>query len=99
MNLRVRIHLPLVVPTDDSGDEQKEVKCGIRVGAVTKRWTQGKAMVLDDSFEHEVWNDTDQQRVLLLVDIWHPDVTKQERQDIVGTFEHAQQQGWWSNSS
>jgi hypothetical protein len=53
MNLRVRIHLPLVVPTDDSGDEQKEVKCGIRVGAVTKRWTQGKAMVLDDSFEHE----------------------------------------------
>jgi aspartate beta-hydroxylase len=104
MNLRVRIHLPLIVPTSttstttDDG-ETKEVECGIRVGPVTKRWTEGKAMVLDDSFQHEVWNDTDEQRVVLLVDIWHPDVTQQERKDIVETFEHAQQQGWWSNSS
>jgi hypothetical protein len=63
MNLRVRIHLPLVVPKEDTADE---VKCGIRVGPVTKRWTEGKAMVLDDAFEHEVWNETDQNRVLLL---------------------------------
>jgi hypothetical protein len=102
MNLRVRIHLPLVVPaastTTDDG-ETKEVECGMRVGPVTKRWTEGKAMVFDDSFDHEVWNDTNEQRVLLLVDIWHPDVTQQERKDITATFEHAQQQGWWSNSS
>ena len=28
-------------------------------------------MVFDDSYEHEVWNKTEEERVLLLVDFWH----------------------------
>lgn len=99
MNFRLRVHLPIVVPPEEPIDNVKEIQCGIRVGPVTKRWTAGKAMVLDDAYEHEVWNETNENRALLLVDLWHPDVTKQERSDIVATFEHAQQKGWWSNSS
>lgn len=92
MNLRLRVHLPLIVPAAAAATE-----CGIRVGPLTRPWCTDKALVLDDAYEHEVWNDTAEQRVLLLVDLWHPDVTMQERQDIVELFQHAQKQGWWSN--
>jgi len=85
MNFRLRIHLPLVVPPN---------KCGIRVGPMTQEWNKGQAMVLDDSYEHQVWNDSDQTRVLLLVDIWHPDVKISERDEILRMFQHAQDQGW-----
>jgi len=94
MNLRLRIHLPLIVPSEDESDE---IQCGIRVGPTARQWTTGKALVLDDAYQHEVWNNTNKQRVLLLVDIWHPDVTMQERQDVVELFQHAHEQGWWSS--
>ena len=32
----------------------------------------------DDAYEHEVWNDTPQARVVLCVDIWHPDFSEAE---------------------
>merc|ERR1712072_71489 len=38
----------------------------------------GKVLVLDDSFEHEVWNDSDQSRSVLIVDLWHPDFSDKE---------------------
>ena len=74
-------------------------RCGIRVGQQVQTWTRGKALVLDDSYEHEVWNDTDQTRVLLLLDMWHPDISIQERKDIVGMFRHAKEQGWYDSPS
>jgi aspartyl/asparaginyl beta-hydroxylase (cupin superfamily) len=51
INLRLRIHLPLIIPTGNG-------KCGIRVGSQQRSWMNGKALVLDDSYEHEVWNYT-----------------------------------------
>ena len=45
--------------------------------------------MLDDSFEHEVWNDTPHARVLLLVDLWHPDVAAVEREEIRQMFGEA----------
>ena len=44
VNYRVRLHLGLQVPAD----------CAIRVGEETRTWEEGKVLVLDDSFEHEV---------------------------------------------
>lgn len=99
MNFRVRVHLPLIVPEEEDAGSDEEIQCGIRVGPVTRRWKTDKALVLDDAYDHEVWNETKENRVLLLVDLWHPDVSKQERRDIVATFDLAQQKGWWSNSS
>ena len=98
MNLRLRVHLPLQVPTDNNnktGQNDRPV-CGIRVGTVIREWTEGRAMVLDDCFEHEVWNDTDKPRVLLLVDLWHPDVTASEKEEIRNMFRDASEKGWLS---
>jgi Aspartyl/Asparaginyl beta-hydroxylase len=95
MNFRLRIHLPLSVPLS-APDATERPTCGMRVGNVVREWTKGKSLVLDDSFEHEVWNDTAERRVLLLVDVWHPDVTLQERQEIIAMFQDAKEKGWLS---
>lgn len=68
-NLRLRCHLALEVPDGD---------CAIRVGNETRRWEVGRCLVFDDVFEHEAWNDTGDDRIVLIVDLWHPDLTPTE---------------------
>jgi aspartyl/asparaginyl beta-hydroxylase (cupin superfamily) len=68
VNTRLTCHLGLVVPEDAS----------IRVGTNMVRWQEGKCLVFDDSFEHEVWNNSEKERVVLLIQFWHPDLTKDE---------------------
>jgi beta-hydroxylase len=46
--------------------------CAIRVGSETRHWQEGRVMIFDDTFEHEAWNRTDNQRVVLFVDIMRP---------------------------
>ena len=65
-NLRLTAHLGIVVPTSNNG------RCHIRVGTQWHTWQAGKILLFDDSFEHEVRNDTDQERVVLLMRVWHP---------------------------
>jgi aspartyl/asparaginyl beta-hydroxylase (cupin superfamily) len=49
------------------------------VGDQVHHWEEGKCIVFDDTFEHEVWNRTDEERLVLLIDLWHPDLTQLER--------------------
>lgn len=67
-NCLLNIHLALIVPDG----------CEIRVGAETKKWTQGTCLVFDASFEHEVRNHSDSTRFVLFLDVWHPDLTDVE---------------------
>lgn len=60
----LRCHLPLIVPAGYS--------CKLRVGDETKEWEEGKLMIFDDSFEHEAWNNSDKDRVVLMFDIPNP---------------------------
>lgn len=60
----LRCHLPLIVPDSSL--------CGIRVGTETRHWEEGKLMIFDDSFEHEAWNKSAEQRVILMFDIPNP---------------------------
>ncbi len=69
VNTRLICHLPLIVPPG----------CGFRVGNENRSWQEGKAWVFDDSIEHEAWNHSDQTRVILLFEIWRPELTEQER--------------------
>jgi len=62
----LRYHLGLVVP--DAPVEQ----VGIRVGGETAGWSEGASLVFDDSYEHEAWNDTDETRVVLFLDVVRP---------------------------
>jgi aspartyl/asparaginyl beta-hydroxylase (cupin superfamily) len=61
----LRYHLGLIVPRDAA-------RCRIRVGEDIRHWEQGKSLVFDDTFNHEVWNDTDETRVVLFVDVLRP---------------------------
>jgi aspartyl/asparaginyl beta-hydroxylase (cupin superfamily) len=62
-NLRLTAHLGLVVPPD---------KCRIRVADQWLEWREGKVLVFDDSYEHEVVNEASTIRVVLLLRFWHP---------------------------
>ncbi|CAH0479944.1 unnamed protein product [Peronospora belbahrii] len=89
-NLRLRCHFPLFVPEG----------CGIRVGNETRQWKEGKAFVLDDAFDHEVWHHGKKgDRVLLLFDVWHPDLVEEERHAIVEMFKDAKNKGWLKDDS
>ncbi len=80
-NTRLVCHLPLVVPAG----------CWFRVGAETRLWHEGQAFVFDDTIEHEADNPTDHLRVVLIFDVWHPDLSAIER-DLVAhviSAEHA----------
>ncbi|MFC0252075.1 aspartyl/asparaginyl beta-hydroxylase domain-containing protein [Massilia consociata] len=68
-NVRLVAHLPLIVPPG----------CGLRVGNDRVAWEEGKALVFDDTIEHEAWNDSDKLRVVLIFDIWHPQLSEAER--------------------
>ena len=68
-NLRVRCHLGIHVPDGD---------CAIRVAGESRRWEQGRCLVFDDYFEHEAWNHTGADRIVLIVDLWHPGLSATE---------------------
>jgi len=64
-NLRLRVHLGLVVPPGTR----------LRVGHEEREWVEGECLVFDDSFEHEVWHDGDSERIVLICDMWHPQLS------------------------
>lgn len=77
INTRLICHLPLIVP--DS--------CEFRVGNDARAWVEGKAWVFDDTIEHEAWNRSDQTRVILLFEIWRPELSEEERAAVSALFE------------
>ena len=77
LNARLICHLPLVVPED----------CGLRVGEDTRMTERGKAWAFDDSVNHEAWNRSDQDRVILLFDVWRPELDESERHLITALLE------------
>lgn len=58
----LRYHLGLIVP-------QHADLCGLRVGKDTRHWREGSSLLFDDTHEHEAWNLTDQDRIVLLLDV------------------------------
>ena len=74
-NTRLLTHLPLVLPGP----------ARFRVGNHVRDWRMGEAWVFDDTIEHEAWNDADELRVILIIDIWNPFLSKAE-QDLISTM-------------
>ena len=68
-NTRLVCHLPLIVPEG----------CWFRVGAERRIWRKGEAWVFDDTIEHEARNESTALRVILIFDLWHPDLSERER--------------------
>ncbi|NDY90100.1 aspartyl/asparaginyl beta-hydroxylase domain-containing protein [Ideonella livida] len=72
-NIRLVVHLPLIVPPD----------CALHVfGGGEAAWGEGEVGCFDDTFLHEAWNRSGQDRIILLMDSWHPDLTRAEREAV-----------------
>ncbi|XP_058178714.1 probable serine/threonine-protein kinase kinX [Anopheles ziemanni] len=71
-NCRIRAHLGLNVPDGTH----------IRVAEKTRSWENGKWLIFDDSFEHEVWHNGTTTRLVLIIDLWHPDLTESQRRSL-----------------
>jgi aspartyl/asparaginyl beta-hydroxylase (cupin superfamily) len=77
VNTRLVCHLPIIVPGPSR----------FRVGNETREWREGQAWLFDDTMEHEAWNDSDRARVVLLFDVWRPELSDEERRLVAGLFE------------
>jgi aspartate beta-hydroxylase len=83
VNTRLICHLPLIVPEG----------CGLRVGNDTRVPVEGKAWLFDDTIEHEAWNDSAMTRVILLFEIWRPELSAAERRLVSAMFEAIDEHG------
>jgi beta-hydroxylase len=61
----IRYHLALKIP-------EPADRCGISVGDEVAHWVEGKSLLFDDGYEHYAWNDTDDFRVVLFMDVLRP---------------------------
>lgn len=67
-NTRLTVHLPIRVPEG----------CSIRVGDDVHYWKEGEIIAFDDSFEHEAWHRGEGERVVLIFETHHPDLSAAE---------------------
>lgn len=68
-NFILTSHLGLKVPEG----------CWMQVGNERRSWEEGKLTTLDTSFEHSTGNPTEQERHVLIIDYWHPELSEAER--------------------
>ena len=62
-------------------------KCGITVNGIDRELaTGGEAVILDNTFMHEVWNDSNEDRFCLISECWHPALTVHEREALATLF-------------
>jgi len=77
LNVRLTVHMGLKIPRE----------CGIRVGEETRCWEPGKVFAFDDSFNHEAWNRSGEERIVLIFEVWNPDLSDAERFGVEQFFE------------
>lgn len=81
-NTQLRVHLGLRVPTN----------VNIRVGEHVLSWQEGRCIVFDDSYEHEVWHRGDGPRLILLMDVLHPSLDENQRRRVLARRRSASEQ-------
>ena len=76
-NCRIRCHLPLFVPEG----------CCLCVNGEERKWKEKEPLLFDDSFLHEVWHrGMNGERVILMLDLWHPELTEFEKEALTFLF-------------
>ena len=80
-NFVLTSHLPLVIP------QNGENKCRLTIGDETRQWLNGKIMMFDTSIMHDAVNETDETRYILMLRVWHPDLTPVERDALQFLFD------------
>lgn len=77
INTRLICHLPLIVPGEGA----------LRVGGEVRRWVEGRLLAFDDTVEHEAWNDAGRDRLVLIFDVWRPELEPVERAQLRALFD------------
>lgn len=92
-NFVLTSHLALDIP--HSGEN----KCRLTVGNETHQWLNGKTYVFDTSLLHDAINESDQMRYILMMRVWHPDLTNVEKEALQFTFDCLELPGLMSSDS
>jgi Aspartyl/Asparaginyl beta-hydroxylase len=79
-NFVLTSHLALDIPY--SGEN----KCRLSVGDTQRQWINGELMLFDTSIQHDAINESDLTRYILMLRVWHPDLSDPERQALQFTF-------------
>lgn len=61
----LNVHLGLSIPPVQD-------RCELRVGDETRRWQEGEFLIFDETNQHEAWNESDQPRVVLFLQVARP---------------------------
>jgi len=69
LNTRLICHIPILTAP----------ACTLRVGSETREWRDGVPLIFDDSIEHEARNAGPAERVVLLFEIWRPEIDAADR--------------------
>ena len=77
INARLICHLPLIIPGAGA----------LQVGGEARTWEPGKLLIFDDSIEHEAWNEATSDRIVLIFDIWRPELSADDRRGVAALFE------------
>ncbi|CAN0091099.1 unnamed protein product [Ectocarpus sp. 12 AP-2014] len=72
-NVIITCHLGLDVP----GDEECLMWVGVNMES--RAWRNNKLLCMDTSYLHWTRNNTEKERIILLVMVWHPDITPKEQ--------------------
>jgi hypothetical protein len=84
--LRLRCHLAIDAPGSGAG---------IAVDGQARSWRNGKCLVFDDCFDHHAWNRSDRERVVVVIDLWHPELDAEEIRLLKGFHRYVERQGDW----
>lgn len=77
LNTRLICHIPILTAPG----------CTLRVGSETREWIGGVPLIFDDSIEHEARNAGPHERVVLLFEIWRPEIDAADRAAIGRIFQ------------
>lgn len=73
-NFLLTSHLAVDIP------ENGQNKCRLTIGDNTRQWINGEVMLFDTTIMHSAVNESDKTRYILMLRLWHPDLTKPERE-------------------
>ena len=69
----MRCHLGLAIP-------DAAPRCGFRVGSETRSWSNGELLMFCDAHEHTAWNNTDQARYVMVIDVMRDEFLSRTRE-------------------
>ena len=78
-NVKLRVQIPLL-------NQPNLSDCYITINKQDYLYEEGKAIIFDDSYLHSVKNESRIDRVVLLIDIWHPDLSEKDIKTLTEHF-------------